>query len=133
MRRVLVCSVLLLISVNLFSCGQQPDSQGGGEKSLKAQLFQMAHMNGCIDCHRVAATVIGPSWQAIADRYKDVPFDDAKALLIERVKKGSKGNWLTMKGADGMPPMEKRVSAEHIEQLVEFIVKLNRGEAAVAP
>jgi len=77
-------------------------------------------------CNRVKATVIGPSWDAIAKRYQDVPRPEARALLIERVKKGSVGHWNTWKGGTGMPPLEKRVAAEHIERLVDYILSLHQ-------
>lgn len=88
-------------------------------------LFRLAHMNGCVQCHTDSATVIGPSWRAIAERYRDMPRADARLLLVESVRKGSQGKWPTWKGADGMPPLEKRVSADHIEQLVDYILGLN--------
>lgn len=102
--------------------GMSP-SRGGpdGEK-----LFRLAHMNGCIECHIINASTVGPSWNAISERYKDAPLPEARALLIESVKKGSRGNWITWKGVDGMPPLEGRVSDEHIEQLVDYILSLRR-------
>lgn len=101
-------------------------SEQGIDPIAKHQLdmFNLARMNGCIDCHRVDATVVGPSWKAIAERYKEAPLADARALLIESVKKGSKGKYLTWKGGDGMPPLERRVSAKHIEELVDYILTL---------
>jgi len=92
--------------------------------SIHAAMYKLAHVNGCINCHRVKATVVGPSWEAIAQRYQDVPRAEARALLIERVKKGSSGNWNTWKGGTGMPPLEKRVAVEHIERLVDYILSL---------
>lgn len=104
--------------VTLTGCEQQ------GEVSPEQQLFKLAHMNGCIECHTVSATSVGPSWMAIKDRYKDAPPDEVRALLIESVKKGSKGKYLTWKGGDGMPPLERRVSEEHITRLVDYILSL---------
>ncbi len=112
----------LILGALLTGCGQQQPNSG--KESEKAALFKLAHMNGCTECHRVAATVVGPSWTAIAERYKDAPVEEARILLIERVKKGSSGNWITWKGGDGMPPLERRVSAEHIEKLVDYILSL---------
>ena len=122
----MVCSGLVL------GCGEQ----GAGDKDasttktdrkLEADLYKLAHMNGCIDCHRVKSAVVGPSWQDIADRYKDAPLESVREMLIERVKKGSKGNWITWKAPDGMPPMERRVTEEHIATLVDYILSLNRA------
>ena len=99
--------------------------------NTKTELFKLARLNGCIDCHRTNGTVIGPSWMDIANRYKDAPTEATRELLIERVKKGSKGNWYTWKGGDGMPALERRVSAEAIEKLVDYILML-RPDAQAA-
>ena len=120
------------------ACGESSNSGSSSSSSnaspkLEGDLYKLARMNGCIDCHRVKATVIGPSWQDIADRYKDAPREQAREILVERVKKGSKGNWITWKAPEGMPPMEKRVSEEHIIQLVDYIISLNRAPGADAP
>lgn len=119
--------ILVLCAIPAFflsACDSQVS--GGSEKAqVENALFNLARMNGCIDCHRINATVIGPSWSAIAERYKDAPREAARALLIDSVKKGSVGKWTTWKGGDGMPPLEKRVSSEHIEQLVDYILSLD--------
>lgn len=109
----------------LAGCGG--DAPGdGAPRNVGGELFRLAHMNGCIECHIVNASTVGPSWNAISERYKDAPLSDARALLIESVKKGSRGKWVTWKGADGMPPLEGRVSEEHMEQLVDYILSLKR-------
>lgn len=115
--------VLFVAALLASGCGPQDPGRPGG--STDSELFKLAHMNGCIECHTVSATTIGPSWNAIAERYKDLPRAEARAVLIESVKKGSQGKWLTWKGVDGMPPLERRVSEEHIEQLVDYILSLN--------
>ncbi len=122
-----IAAAALLWGVVLFAAGcGQSSGTSTAKRSAESDLFRLAHMNGCIECHNISAATIGPSWQAIADRYQEVPLADARALLIERVKKGSKGNWITWKSADGMPPLEKRVSNEHIEKLVDFILTLRK-------
>lgn len=113
---------LLAVTVVLAGCG--PTGTDGSRGARESELFKLAHMNGCIECHTVSATTVGPSWQAIADRYKDAPREQARALLIDSVNKGSKGKWISWKAPDGMPPLEKRVSAEHIAQLVDYILSL---------
>ena len=111
------------IALAITACGGQGSNDP--QQSKQAELFKVARMNGCIDCHRVDATVVGPSWKAIADRYKDAPKDEARKLLIESTTNGSQGKWATWKGGDGMPPMKNRVAAETIEQLVDYILSLN--------
>jgi len=111
----------------LAGCGGGDNSQ---ELSVADKLFKLGHMNGCIECHRISATVVGPSWDAINERYKDEDAANLKAMLIQSVTYGSQGKWHTWKGGAGMPAMEKRVSKEHIEQLVDYIIALRPAKTA---
>jgi len=107
----------------LVACGGSNEGVSAKDQ-LQGQLFKVARMNGCIQCHSISATVVGPSWKAVAERYKDADLAAARSLLIESIKKGSKGKYYTWKGGDGMPALEKRVSEEVIVQLVDFILAL---------
>lgn len=117
----------LVALVALTGCGRH-GGPGTASEEADARLFKLAQMNGCIECHTVSATSIGPSWLAIAKRYKDAPHAEAKALLITSVMNGSKGKWLTWKGGDGMPPLGRRVAEQDIEQLVDYILSLNQRQ-----
>lgn len=123
MKSIVQLSFAMVFAFLMSGC--ENNSAPNPKTSLNVDLFKLAHMNGCIDCHRVDATVIGPSWKDIALRYKDAPFEEARDRLIESVKNGSKGQYYTWKGGDGMPALGKRVSEEHIKQLVEYILSLN--------
>ncbi len=114
---------VFVIALGITACGQSGHQDP--KKKISAELFKLAHQNGCMECHRLESTVVGPSWKAIAERYKDAPLEETRRLLVERIKKGSKGNWLTWKGGQGMPPMEKRVAADTIETLVDYILSFN--------
>ena len=57
----------------LIGCEGQRQGEGINQ-TTSAALYKLAYMNGCIECHRVSAIVIGPSWETISDRYKDAPF-----------------------------------------------------------
>ena len=140
MKKAIIKLVTLVMCGSfIIGCSEQGANNSGSgstaktDRKLEADLYKLAHMNGCIDCHRVKSMVIGPSWQDIADRYKDAPAVSAREILIESVKKGSKGNWITWKAPDGMPPMEKRVSEEHIATLVDYILSLNRAPGVDDP
>jgi cytochrome c551/c552 len=124
-------SVVTLLALVAFAaltgCGRH-GGPGASSEEADARLFKLAQMNGCIECHTVSATSVGPSWLAIAKRYKDAPHAEAKALLINSVMNGSKGKWLTWKGGDGMPPLGRRVAEQDIEQLVDYILSLNQRQ-----
>src|SRR3569833_1779139 len=118
-------AVLLLAGLSLLGgCGQQGKAP---KPEVDAQLFKLAQMNGCIECHTVSTGNVGPSWMAIAERYKAAPREAARALLVQRVMKGSKGKWLTWKdGGQGMPPLGRRVAKDDVVQLVDYILSVNR-------
>ena len=116
---------LMVLVVLQVSCGSQENNDSANTQEKEhVGLFREAQLNGCIECHRVKATVVGPSWLQIAERYKDLPRKKARALLIYSVKKGSRGKFATWKGGDGMPPLENRVSDETIERMVDYILNL---------
>jgi len=87
-----------------------------------AQALSIARQNGCLNCHNVTSSIVGPAWDLVSERYKDSP--DAKAYLIQKVLKGGDGAWNDITGGAKMPSHENRVSVEHIETIVEFILSL---------
>lgn len=60
---------------------------------------KLAAAAGCNSCHRPEQTMAGPSWQAIAERYRGQ--EDAAATIKERMRAGSQGVW----GKTPMPPV----------------------------
>jgi cytochrome c len=84
--------------------------------------LELAKKSGCLACHSVEKKVVGPGWQDVANKYKgDAAARDA---LIEKVKKGGKGNWTEVTGGVPMPPYSPRVADADIETLVDFILTL---------
>lgn len=122
--------VLLLLSAALVMFQMGCSSQTESVESAKVEknnlaLYKEAQANGCIECHRVKATVVGPSWLEIAKRYKELPKNKARSLLVYSVKKGSRGKFVTWKGGYGMPALENRVSDDTIERMVDYILDLD--------
>jgi len=87
-----------------------------------AETLSIARQNGCLNCHNVTSSIIGPAWDLVSERYKNSV--DARAYLIEKVKKGGNGVWNDITGGAKMPSHEKRVSDAHIAQIVDFILSL---------
>jgi len=116
---------LLLVACSFLMLACSSNENESAEKKKNVALFKEAQLNGCIECHRVKATVVGPSWFEIAQYYKDVPKKKAKALLVYSVKNGSRGKFATWKGGDGMPALQNRVKDETIERMVDYILELN--------
>lgn len=99
------------------------DHTTAGGMSEKEGL-KLAQKSGCLACHRIEKKLVGPAWQDVATRYADKP--GSRAMLIEKVKKGGKGNWTEVTGGTLMPPYGQRVSEENTERLVDFILALNQ-------
>ena len=84
--------------------------------------LDLAKKSGCLACHSVDKKVVGPGWKDVAAKYKGDA--GAKATLIEKVKKGGKGNWTKVTGGALMPPYSPRVKDADIEKLVDFVLSL---------
>jgi len=86
------------------------------------QGLELARKSGCLACHSIEKKVVGPSWNDVAARYRnDVT---AREQLIDKVKRGGKGNWVQVTGGVPMPPYSPRVPDASIEALVDFILAL---------
>ena len=94
----------------------------GVTQANAAGMPEGAKKGGCTACHAIDKKVVGPGWADVAKKYKgDV---GAKAALVDKVKKGGKGNWTDVTGGVPMPPYSPRVADADIESLVDFILGL---------
>ncbi len=85
----------------------------------------LAKKSGCLECHsvdKVDKKVVGPAFRDIAAKYKHDP--GARAALIEKVKKGSKGNWTNVSHGVPMPPHSRILSTADIRRLVDWVLSL---------
>jgi cytochrome c len=79
---------------------------------------ELATKAGCAVCHAPDKALMGPSWQAIAARYKGQA--DAAAKLADKVRKGSVGVW----GKLPMPPTPAdKASDADLKALVSWLLK----------
>ena len=72
---------------------------------------------GCGMCHHQEQAMLGPSWQAIAERYRGE--EDAAELLARRVREGSKGVWGE---AMMMPTPEEKLDDAALARVVDWIL-----------
>jgi len=91
---------------------QTQGNSGGGDSIDVAQLFKA---NNCAACHAADMTMVGPSIQAISDKYS--ADTETLAMLAAKVKGGGVGNW----GQIPMPP-HPQVSDDDINVMVEWMV-----------
>lgn len=76
----------------------------------------LARKNGCLGCHAMGAALVGPAFRDVAAKYADQP--DAKELLSESIRQGSKGKW----GAMSMPP-HAQLSLADTHKLALWVLK----------
>lgn len=95
--------LLSLAAVGLMATGSAHASQA------------LAQKNNCLSCHAIDKQVVGPSYKAVAAKYKGDAAAPAK--LAEKIKKGGSGVW----GAVPMPP-NPQVSDADMKALVQWIL-----------
>ncbi|MEI6183015.1 MAG: c-type cytochrome [Polynucleobacter sp.] len=66
----------------------------------------VAKQNACLGCHASNKKIVGPSFQAIAQKYKDDP--NAQIFLKNKIAKGGAGSW----GVVPMPANTKLSDAD---------------------
>ena len=72
---------------------------------------------GCVACHQVAQPMVGPSYESVAERYRDQ--DGAADDVFTRMREGSQGVW----GEAPMPPVtEDMLSDEQMRTVIDWIL-----------
>jgi cytochrome c len=56
-----------------------------------ANALSIAKHNACLGCHAMNKKIVGPSFQAVAEKYKNDP--NAQAFLKNKIAKGGAGSW----------------------------------------
>jgi cytochrome c len=114
---------LAIISLTIFSSTLALTAQSHSAESWTTQDQDpqtLATKSGCLECHSVDKKVTGPAFHDVAARYKNDP--QARSKLIEKVKKGGKGNWTEVSRGVPMPPHEKLIPNADIERLVDWVL-----------
>lgn len=110
------------MTISLMSCDVGDSMREASKQNPKSHARMLAADNGCLSCHAVGITVVGPAWKMVAKHYKNQA--GAKEFLIMKIKKGGKGNWDKVTGGKSMPAHEGRLSDEDIARLVDYILSL---------
>lgn len=76
----------------------------------------LAGKHGCLGCHAKASTLVGPSYQAIAERYAGQA--DAAAMLAKKIRAGGGGVWGEM-----AMPAQANVSEADARKLASWVLK----------
>jgi cytochrome c len=126
----LTTAALLIISAGLSLAADTPITKTPATRTQNTQASDaedLAKKRGCLECHSVDKKVVGPAFQDIAARYKEN--SNARAALIEKVRKGGKGNWTEITRGVPMPPHSGRLSTADITRLVDWVLSLHGEDA----
>lgn len=86
----------------------------------------LVEVGTCLSCHQVDRASIGPSYVAVAQKYKEDP--DARADLAAKIREGGSGVW----GEVMMPP-HPQLSETEAQQMVDYILSLADERAGQLP
>lgn len=125
-----IVAAVLLSSIILAGCGKQMSADNTDHR-LRMAGMGLEEENGCTKCHNETASVLGPSWKAVAERYKGNP--NARQILIDSVKHGSSGKWARLTGGVDMPPLGARVREQDIEKIVDYILSFTPRDTSPSP
>ncbi len=78
--------------------------------------FVIAKQNACLGCHATNKKIVGPSFEAVAEKYKSDP--KAQAFLKNKIAKGGSGSW----GVVPMPANTKLSDAD-LSALTTWILR----------
>ena len=123
-RWLTICATaLLFIGAGLALKSEARVTKAPVTQEKAAAPEELARNTGCFECHSVDKNLVGPAYRDVAARYKGKA--EARAALIETVKKGGKGHWSDISKGVPMPPHQGRLSTAEITRLVDWVLSLD--------
>jgi len=99
-----------------FACAALPAWALAGTAEDFDRGYQLAQRKGCFDCHALGYADVGPSFRAIARRYRfDPEHQDRLAYII---RGGSAGHW----GERFVMWPQVRLTDQEVDQLVDWVL-----------
>jgi cytochrome c len=108
-KRVLVNIVFQFVMLAYFIPAVQANTED--EKA-----FVTAKQNACLGCHAINKKIVGPSFQSVAEKYKNDL--NAQVFLKNKIAKGGSGSW----GVVPMPANTKLSDAD-LSLLASWILR----------
>ena len=108
-KRVFVKIVFLFAMLACFI----PAAQANAEDE---KAFATAKQNACLGCHSMNKKIVGPSFQSVAEKYKND--SNAQVFLKNKIAKGGSGSW----GVVPMPANTKLSDAD-LSLLTSWILR----------
>jgi cytochrome c len=104
LKMMILAVGLMAAPLAAFAVGDMPDW-------IKAPTYD------CASCHRIATKLVGPPWKDVAAKYKGQA--GAEKMLMEKVRKGGKGNWDKVTGGVPMSP-HPNISDADLKKVLDF-------------
>jgi len=82
-----------------------------------ARTLALAEQRGCLECHAIGWTNVGPGFAAIAVRYRHQP--GAREILVDKIRFGGRQHW----GERFNMWPQTNVSDEEVYELVDWILQ----------
>ncbi|MFN2288922.1 MAG: c-type cytochrome [Chromatocurvus sp.] len=88
-----------------------------GHVAAQQEPDALAAAAACNTCHLLEQKMVGPSYQAVAERYRNE--DGAAEQVYKRMREGSQGVW----GDTPMPPVDKdTLNDQELKTVVNWIL-----------
>jgi cytochrome c len=100
----------------LLACSALPGLAWAEASEKFESGYALATDKGCFECHALGRTEVGPSFRAIARRYRFYP--EARERLPYVIRGGSAGHW----GDRFAMWPQTGLSAEEVRQLVDWVL-----------
>ncbi len=123
-------SILILSSVLFFiSCGNNTDTKVtptdtvATVKEVKdpeaTKGLDLVAKSDCFTCHKLTETAIGPSYAAVADKYKSMDRQAALDSIVSQIQHGGSGKW-------GTVPMQPHplITKEEANSMAVYIMSI---------
>ena len=102
--------------LGLLACTTLPVLASVGASENFDDGYALANDKGCFECHALGRTEAGPSFAAVARRYRFDP--EARKRLAYVIRGGSAGHW-----SDRFPMWPQAgLSDEEVRQLVDWVL-----------
>jgi cytochrome c len=121
--------VIASLSFIIVSCGNQNNTPPStSDKTSPSTTTENPEANkgldlisksDCLSCHKVSEKLVGPAYQAVAERY--TASDEVIDTLSQKIIQGGAGRW----GEVPMTP-HPQIAKEDAETMVKYILSLKK-------
>lgn len=103
--------------INFHSMDTNAAAQGHQQADLSSLAKDLIDANNCLGCHNIDEQRIGPSYKAVAQKYKNDP--KAMEYLTNKIGNGGSGAWgeLNMPAFPGLSEDNRRILATYVLSL----------------